>query len=286
MENIFAEEFCKVKLTKSQKKIAQYCMDNQFQVCQKTLHEFAEEAGVSEVSVLNFVRKLGYDGFSEFKAEIYSRMMECVNHQEPYSRALEERLRSNRQERTQDTLLEDYLKIAVGNVESSLLQNKQKSFEDIVNWFLHAPRIYVVGMRSLNGVAERLFYGLNYLLDGVAFVHGDPYNLFQLISSAERESVLYLICLPRFCHSDVEICKMAKERGMKLVLLSDTPLSPLAVYADYLLTAEIKSISFFNSMAGLNAIHEYLCAMIAERIGDKASDRWKMIDKYMADFRF
>ena len=53
----------KTPLTKTQKMIAQYILDNSADACFMTSTEIALKLGVSESSVIRFSRSLGFSGF-------------------------------------------------------------------------------------------------------------------------------------------------------------------------------------------------------------------------------
>ena len=55
------------KLTKTQKMIAKYVLDNSADACFMTSTEIAETLGVSESSVIRFSRSLGFNGFMDFQ---------------------------------------------------------------------------------------------------------------------------------------------------------------------------------------------------------------------------
>lgn len=285
MENIFLEKFHKISFTKRQEKIAQYCIDNQLQVSQKTLRQFAEEAGVSEVSVLNFVRKLDFDGFSEFRKWAFNQVAgqaELENTEQ--QRSLSERLEKGRETRYQGTLLQNHMKKITYNIESSLMQNKQETYEQIAKRLLSSKRIYVMGTRSASGAAERLALGLQYLLNDVVYIDDLHRGMMQTLSRGKKGDTLVLICLSRYYKTDAAICKMAKDKGIHLVLLSDSSISPIAFYADDLLLVNIDSGSFHHSEMGLIAITEYLTALLTEQQGDLAKESWDFIDEHMKEF--
>lgn len=54
-------------LTKTQKMIAKYILDNSADACFMTSTEIALKLGVSESSVVRFSRSLGYSGFMDFQ---------------------------------------------------------------------------------------------------------------------------------------------------------------------------------------------------------------------------
>ena len=57
-------------LTKTQRMIAKYILDNYSDVCFMTSTEIAEKLGVSESSVVRFSRSLGFTGFVEFQKSL------------------------------------------------------------------------------------------------------------------------------------------------------------------------------------------------------------------------
>lgn len=284
MENIFFEEFRKFSFTKNQKKIAQYCIDHQSQICRKTLREVAVEVGVSEVTVLNFVRKLGYEGFAEFKNHVFEQIAdqaETRRAQSPLSQRLERNLKS----RSDTSLLENHLRTAVQNIERSLLQNNPETYEESVTAIMGAKRLFVAGLRSMTGVAGRFARALTYLVDTVSYLNNDFTTIIQTLNGARAGDVLVLICTGRYYQTDVAICKMAKDRHATLILLSDSAISPIAPYADHLLIGSTSSISFFNASEGIIVLYEYLLAMIVDQVDEEVKHRWDMVDPYTEAYR-
>lgn len=286
MENIFLEKFHKVAFTKSQKKIAQYCIDHQLQIGQKTLRQMAEEADVSEVSVLNFVRKLGFEGFADFRKWAFDKITEQAELENTENqRSLSQRMESGAKTRYQGSLMQNHIRTITQNVELSLLQNKPELYDKIAERLLNSHRTFVMGTRSSAGVADHFALGLQYLMDNVSYLEGIHRGMIQTLSGSDENDTLVLICLSRYYKTDAAICKMAKERGVHLILLSDSAISPIAVYADELLVANLDSGSFFNSEMGLVGITEYLLALLAERKGSVPKERWEFIDAHMEKFR-
>lgn len=285
MGDIFAEEFGKHTFVRSQEKIAKYCVERQYLICQESLHDFAEGAGVSEVSVLNFVRKLGYEGFAEFKNKVYQRMVQEVGRQQEENRNLQERMESNQKKRKPGSLRDSYYQTAVDVIEGSLSQNSEKLYERVIGQILNSKKIFVVGTRNLNGEAERFFLGLSYLVDYAYHIAGDYNNILQQLSSARKGDTLIFMCQSRYFKMDVAICDMAKKNGLHIILMSDRNISPISVFADEILTFITDSTSFFSSIVGLAAVYEYLFTELAERLGGKPEKRWNQIDQYTEEFR-
>ena len=53
--------------TQKQKSLAKYIIDNHIRICFLSLATICEECGCTEVTFLNFCKKIGFDGFTDFK---------------------------------------------------------------------------------------------------------------------------------------------------------------------------------------------------------------------------
>lgn len=60
----------KPNLSLTEKKISDYFVHSESLLTQMTLESLANEIGVSQSSVYQFVKKIGYSGFQEFKIDI------------------------------------------------------------------------------------------------------------------------------------------------------------------------------------------------------------------------
>ena len=61
-------------LTKTQRIIAEYVLDNASEACFMTSTEIALKLGVSESSVIRFSRTIGFDGFMDFQKGTAERL--------------------------------------------------------------------------------------------------------------------------------------------------------------------------------------------------------------------
>ncbi len=69
----------KASFSETEKKIADYFKTLGTEVINKTLSNLSSETGVSEGSFYKFVKKLGFDGFQDFKISIASTIQPTVN---------------------------------------------------------------------------------------------------------------------------------------------------------------------------------------------------------------
>ena len=76
MESILFEYFKNANLTKMQRKIAQFMVDNEYNLPHMSLMDVSRAVGVSDASVLRLVRMIGFEGYNDFKHELYEKLIE------------------------------------------------------------------------------------------------------------------------------------------------------------------------------------------------------------------
>ena len=283
VNNFFLDRLKGVSLTKSQERIAQYMLENQYTVCQKSLMEVSREAGVSDASVLRFVRAIGFSGYNDFKDTLYTHLaQQASENADRGAMDLGSRLRSGTPQ--EGNSLQEYLKISLSNVERSLLQTPCSTYEHIVSLLGGCRNLYIFGNRAARASADQLARSIRYIKDNVIFLQ-HTYDLYPALHGAGPEDVLLFLCVSRFYKADVQICQAAKAAGVRLCLLTNTAPSPVTKYADDLLLAYTDGISYFNSTLGISAVCEYLVARLAQAT-EGTAQRLSDIDAYSADERY
>ena len=76
--------------------------------------------------------------------------------------------------------------------------------------------------------------------------------------------------------------QMAYDAGAKIVLITDKESSPLAKYADQVLTVSVDSNAFFNSYVAVVFTLELLCTFISKKMGHSPEVKLERIDKYLS----
>ena len=70
-------------LTNTEAKIAKYVLDHYDQVLSSNITELAEQAGVSDASVVRFCKSLGYKGYQDFKINAARDLLPKEKHLNP-----------------------------------------------------------------------------------------------------------------------------------------------------------------------------------------------------------
>ena len=283
MDDFFLERLKGVTLTKGQERIARYMLENQYTICQRSLMDVSKGAGVSDASVLRFTRAIGFEGYNDFKAALYAYLAEQAGANIGHSSLdLGSRLRSGAAHGEND--FQDFLRISLENVESSLSATSSDTYGRIASLLTTSRNVYIFGNRGARAEAEHFARGLRYVKDKVIFLQHTN-DVYPALYGAGSQDVLVYLCISRFYKTDIHICEAAKAVGMRLCLVTNTAPSPVTKYADHIMIVRTDSTSYFNSMVGISAVCEYLLTLIAEKNPDTAQ-RLEAIDRYSEDERY
>jgi DNA-binding MurR/RpiR family transcriptional regulator len=133
-----------------------------------------------------------------------------------------------------------------------------------------ARRIHVLGQRACFGAAWHLHQSLRligrkaHLLDAPGGTGPDA------LASADRDDVLVVIGIEPHVPLVLDVAALAVERGVTLVALTDSPVSPLGRLARHSILVSTTGPSPLPAMSPAFAVVEILVAIVAQRGGDRA----------------
>lgn len=245
-------------MSKGQKLLANYTMENYPKVAFMTASKLGETVGVSEPTVVRFANALGFSGYPKFQDALQELIKTKLTTVERVEMA-------NRDYSTDSKILENVLKADIDNIKETLDTLEEKSYEKAVNTIISAKKLYIMGLRSSIYVAKYLGYYLNYILDDVIIVRmdmGEPVE--QMIKLGEGD-VLIVISFPRYSKKTLQVAEFAKERGAKVIALTDSYNAPTAKISDVIVTVKNNMVSFVDSLVPAFSVANALVIGVAMR---------------------
>jgi DNA-binding MurR/RpiR family transcriptional regulator len=91
--------------------------------------------------------------------------------------------------------------------------------------------------------------------------------------------VMFAVSVAPYARATVEAAAHAAARRVGVIALTDSPLSPLAARARYVLTVPTATPSFFHSMSAAFALAETLAALVVAERGPRAVDATRRADQ-------
>ncbi len=249
------------KLSKGQKLIAQFIMDNYDKAAFMTASRLGEKVGVSESTVVRFASALGFDGYPKLQKSLQELIKTKLT--------TVQRVEMSRDYSNDWAVLNKILKSDVENIRNTLDEINPKSFENVIDDIVSAKRIYIVGLRSSTAITEYLGFYLNLILDNVIVVSYGISDVFEQIIKIDDQDLVIGISFPRYSKKTYEVLEFAKKQGAKVVSLTDSQLSPIATLSDNTLIAKSNMASFVDSLVAPLSLINALIVALGMREKDK-----------------
>lgn len=265
MGNIIAERVKNSTLTKSQQKIAEYCIQHQARIASLSSMDLGQEIGVSDASIIRFARAIGFSGYAELKECLYGALVENAYG----SLSLSERLSRNSEKYKDAGIPVQFQSLIEQNIASVFRDNRPEDFEAIADHIVESHRRYIVGLRGCQGIAVQVGRLLSFMLPEVRTIVDAECASVNSLQDIAPGDVLLMMVFSRFYKMDLQYAKLVKEHGAKICLITNDVTSPLSTYADVLLFLSSSNMSFYHSTVAMDMACEYILNLIGNRVDYK-----------------
>ncbi|HVJ18491.1 MAG TPA: MurR/RpiR family transcriptional regulator [Polyangiaceae bacterium] len=247
LESAIIERF--PSLSKRLQQIASHALDNPSELALETIATVSQRAGVQPSSLIRFAKEFGYTGYSDMQRVFRLRLTDAMP---DYT----ERLRSlrdgdGRQEGNDAAeLLDEFIEADIAGLRRMQQQKRMGQLLDQAVKILNTSEtVYLVAHRRSFPVSCYLAYAMsqmgvrNVLVDGVGGM------FFQQVSHAGAGDSIIAISSKAYSPDVAQAVREGRQRGVKVIALTDSPLSPLAEHADVSLEVQQAAVGMFRSQA-------------------------------------
>lgn len=244
------------KMSKGQRRLADYVCKNYDKAVFLTAAKLGETVGVSESTVVRFAIQLGYKGYPGFQKaleELVRNKLNSIQRMEvTYGRI------------SQSEILETVLHSDIEKIKQTLSIIDHKAFDLAIDTILGAERIYVIGIRSCAPLASFLGFYLNLICENVMTVATNSSSeIFEQLIRINEKDVIIGISFPRYSMRALKALEFASNRKAKVITLTDSIHSPMNLYSSCNLIARSDMASIVDSLVAplsvINALVVALC---------------------------
>ncbi|MFJ7915036.1 MULTISPECIES: MurR/RpiR family transcriptional regulator [unclassified Lysinibacillus] len=249
-----------VRLSKGQRKVAQFVMSNPTVVIGNGAAEVGRQANVSESTVIRFCYAMDLMGYVELQDKVRSYVMT-----------------QNGGESPQPTYFSSKRNIpSFGKVMQRDIQNIQETIHLINDnmlqksskWMHEAENVYILGTRQAASIANWLSYTMKTLRPNVKQLRSESDDIVQQINSIGEQTTLIVFAGDKYSNDIQTIVEIAKKKKAKIIAITGSALSSIREYASALFTLSLKKQS---SLDVIPVVFSFLHALIEEMVNqDKA----------------
>lgn len=243
------------KLSKGQKLIANYILEDYDKAAFMTAGALGEAINVSESTVVRFANRLGYEGYRNLQQDLQELIKSKLTTLQRLSLA-ESKYSQN------GNNIGRMMERDMENIKKTINEIDLESFDRAVDLVLEARKNYVVGLRTSSFLAGYLGFYLNFLVDDVHIITNESNDIFEKLLKISPKDVIIIITYPRYSKRIMDVLDFAKDRGTPIITLTDSMLSPTAKEADITLLASSDMLSFVDSLvAPMSLINSFIIAI-------------------------
>jgi len=250
------------ELTKTQQRVAEFLIREPAKAIFLTVEQIANKSHTSPATVIRMANELGYTGFSELQEELQAAMRDQLL---PASRLPINKNSSQSKDELTRTIVDTQLQNItdfVQNVPTSLIYQAVECIEQAV---LTGHKLYICGNRSSFAAANYLSYNFNRMFGNVRLVSSEIHGYIDQLNEFEVGDVLVAISFIRYSRNTLDTENWAARQGLKVIAVTDSPISPMAEHADILFVMSCNSLHFHNSIMSTMMLNEELIGLLAER---------------------
>lgn len=261
------------QMTPAERAIAGHLRENRLTIPYETGATIAEAAGVSEMTVIRFVRGLGYANLKDLKDDLRPRT-------DDDARAIDDVMERFRSRRDDHAHLRHSLALELDAVARAYQEATTARWSRIVRQLSDCERIHVVGFQATQGVALDFASRLKYVRPGVRYAEARAGIYSEILESDPATSRLVIVDTASYARKGILLARLAREIGLPVVIVTDRYSNWALEFTEDVLTGHTQVGTFWDSTASLSVILNLLINSIATHLGDGATDRFARLAEW------
>jgi DNA-binding MurR/RpiR family transcriptional regulator len=257
-------------LSVSEKKVMEFVSAHQDDVINMSMLEIAKAVGVSDATVLRFVRSIGFDGFNTFKIVLAAELMH------PKDAIFE----SIKPEDTCEIIIQKVIGSNIRVLKDTLYTVDAASLQTAIAEIKKAKRIFCCAVGTSAHMAQ-WFYDRLFRLEYTVTAVVDPIHMYTQAAIAKKGSLFFFISRSGYPVTLIKIMRILRKQHpeIKQILITCDASSPMAKLSDVKLigVSREKDPDIAGSAVSISSIIDtiYTCLELAE-IGKTSENQQKI----------
>ncbi|MFQ5971405.1 MAG: MurR/RpiR family transcriptional regulator [Alphaproteobacteria bacterium] len=245
--------------------IARFIVQNPNDVALESVKSIAGGAGVQPSSLVRFAQSFEYAGFSEMQRVFQARLLTAAPGFNERINALKAELGA-KADSANLALLRDLVITDTAALQHLLDNIDEETLNAAVSLLTQARTIHVLGQLRSYPIASYFRYVLAHLRCDVRLLDGAGGLAAEEARMIEENGVLLAISFRHYAREVVDIVEATHERGVPIVAITDSQLSPLAKRADVYFEVPAGEYNFACSLAAPMCLAQALVIGMGHRL--------------------
>lgn len=247
---------------------ARHVLDHPRDVAMQSMRALAAQAGVQAGVMLRLARELGFENYEAFR-EVYRAWL---GQGEDTFSARASALQQRGAQHADARLAADMLQSEMQNLAQTLAPATVDRLAAAHKLLARARHVYVLGLRSLFPAAYYFSYACGMFRHDTTLLAGTGGVFTDALRPVGAGDALVVFSAAPYARDTVAAVEFARERGARIVAVTDSPVSPVAGPAHALVLFANASPSLFPSVVPALSVAQTLVAMLVQGGGQASLD--------------
>ncbi|WP_422049857.1 MurR/RpiR family transcriptional regulator [Shimia sp.] len=256
-------------LTPETRKAATYVLENPRDVGVSTVREIAEAANVKPNTVVRMARQVGFEGYDDFRDPFREAIRRGAADFPDRARLLQDIQKSG----DLGGLYADMVQSTLRNIEDSFAGISAEQLHAAAKAIWAADNVFTLGVGVNNSNARNFTYLAS---TGMVRFHAIPKPgstpIDDLAWATGKDVLIAITCRP-YRSEVVQAVQTARDQGMCIIAISDSPASPIIRAADHGFLVSCDTPQFFPSSVSIIALLETLLSFVIAVASDEVVER-------------
>lgn len=256
-------------LTPEAQKAARYVLENPNEVGVSTVREIAEAANVKPNTFVRMARQVGFEGYEDFRAPFREAIRKGAVSFPDRARWLQDIRKSG----DLGGLYADMVEGAIRNLEETFAGIDAEALKSAAEAIWASRQVFTLGVGVNNANARNFTYLAS---TGMVQFHAIPRpgsTPTDDLAWADSRDVLIAMSMRPYRSEVVAALSVAREQGMTIIGLSDSPASPIIRAADHGFVVAVDTPQFFPSSVSTLALLETLLSFVIAVASEEIVER-------------
>lgn len=252
-------------MSKTYQRISVFLTQNPNDVAVQSVNAIADRCGIHASSFVRFAQALGYKGFKELQALFQQRLATAAPGFEARVKALESELHTSG-DRSEVGYLSDLVVRDIASLQELLKDIRQEDLALAARLLHEADTVYLMGQLRSLPVVELMRYQLTMLGKRCVLLDNAGGLATHVARTITPRDVLMAVSFRFYAKEVVNITEELGSRGIDIVAISDSTLSPLAKSARVLFPVPEHDYTFSRSLAAPMCLAQALVVAVAAQV--------------------
>ena len=256
-------------LTPELKKAAGCLLEDQQMIGVYSARQMAKRADVKPNTMVRLAKELGFSGYEALRHLFQT----AIEQAEPGFQDRARWLQSLPKKGELGRLYADMAAVTIRNIETTLAASDATQMEQAALTLHRAQKRFMLGVGINHALAESFCYLADMASLPIEAIPKFGSLAIDDLAHAGKDDVLIAITFKPYRQEVVSAVNQARNQGVKIIGISDSPASPIVLGADHGFIVETETPQFYTSIVATMALLETLMSfVIAEAGEDVASE--------------